>query len=324
MSIGPVSDPLVQGDKLARPVNAPAAAPLGTGGVQPGVTGQVVTANRVIIFGTNGELLVYSGTPEFGNLLASISGIDTADQFGNFISAGVVVYGPNGSAVQMYLGSSFNAMAAALFMIPPGTATMVNPPQLFGEAVHPGAVNEVVVAVLDSGSETDGANAAVQVFSDAADGSTSASVVLEINGTRVMIAFATELQNLVPVFGTTPGGSGGETWHPATPLSGTWAGSGSGVNGLFYQVSPDNRFVDVIGDLVNATATGNSTVFTLPAGYRPATAVNLQAGWNNPAASNSASPPWLNISTGGVMQLTGIEVADKEIFFSVRFPLGSL
>jgi hypothetical protein len=47
-----------------------------------------VTASSVIIDGTNGNLLIYSGPPASGNLIGSIAGAAGTDQFGNTIPAG--------------------------------------------------------------------------------------------------------------------------------------------------------------------------------------------------------------------------------------------
>lgn len=83
-----VSNP---GDKLVRPVNAPGAA-LPTPGIQPGSL-QVITATRVIIYGTGGGLYVYSGTPAAGNLIASIQANAGLDPYGlNNCVAGIATY----------------------------------------------------------------------------------------------------------------------------------------------------------------------------------------------------------------------------------------
>lgn len=59
-----------------------------------GPSGWLIVANKVIIEGTNGELLVYSGTPAFGNLIASIAGADFTDGLGNAGLEGIVSYIP--------------------------------------------------------------------------------------------------------------------------------------------------------------------------------------------------------------------------------------
>jgi len=91
------------GDGLARPMNAPPGGnPVP--GIQPGSQG-VITANRVIIAGPNGQLLVYNGTPANGNLIASIAGAAGTDQFGNAYKAGITEYGAASSFVQLVNGA---------------------------------------------------------------------------------------------------------------------------------------------------------------------------------------------------------------------------
>jgi len=110
-----------------------------------------------------------------------------------------------------------------------------------------------------------------------------------------------------------------ETWHTATLIN-SWAAS-SGIVGLKYRLTASNH-VEIIADIINTTATGNSTCFVLPSGYIPATGtMNFPAGWNNVASSNSASAPWVNVSNTGSIQITGISVANKEIFFHIFVPL---
>ena len=109
-------------------------------------------------------------------------------------------------------------------------------------------------------------------------------------------------------------------------LQNSWTGSGGGdVNGVAYRrVWVGAYEVEVEGDIINTTVTGNSICATLPAGSRPATPQNKLCFWNNPASSNSASPPWVFVNTDGTIQITGIEVVDKGIFFSFRVPLETL
>jgi hypothetical protein len=111
-----------------------------------------------------------------------------------------------------------------------------------------------------------------------------------------------------------------ETWHPAALING-WAGSGSGVNGLRYRIVPGGE-LEIEADIINAgfVPPGNSVCFNLPAGWIPGTSRNRPAAWNNPQVNNSATVPWVNV-TAGAIQVTGIEVANKEIFFHVWIPM---
>jgi hypothetical protein len=111
-------------------------------------------------------------------------------------------------------------------------------------------------------------------------------------------------------------------WQTATLLN-SWTGSGSSANGLFYRKNTSGD-VDIVADIINATATGNSICATLAAGFTPSAGQNFPATWNNPAGSNSATPPWINVNTSGNVTVTGIESANKEIMFSFTVRLGAL
>lgn len=131
------------------------------------------------------------------------------------------------------------------------------------------------------------------------------------------------LQSSTPVEAFTNG-----SWTQAT-LSGGFSNSGSGVNGLWYRLcaAPGNT-VEIIADITNS-GVGNSTCFALPTGLQPATGQNHPAGWNNPAANNSATVPWVFVfpvgsGSPGAIQITGMEAQPIEIFFHIFVPLDAL
>jgi hypothetical protein len=91
------------GDNLVRPLNAPPGVP-GSPGVQPGVSGGVVIANKVIVFGTGDGVFVYSGTPGKGNPpVAWVSGALT-DPYGNSLPAEGIVSSGSGQFSQLFDG----------------------------------------------------------------------------------------------------------------------------------------------------------------------------------------------------------------------------
>jgi hypothetical protein len=69
------------------PLNAPPAGQVSTG-VQPGVTSAVLLANKVIVFGANGGIFVYNGTPALGNPPILAITTATTDPYGNDIKPG--------------------------------------------------------------------------------------------------------------------------------------------------------------------------------------------------------------------------------------------
>jgi hypothetical protein len=97
-------------DGLIAPLNAPP----GQGGIlgtQPGVTGAVLVANRVIISGPGGALLVYSPTTGAGNLIFSVDAAAGTDSFGNNTLPGATTYAStfatsmNSGFIAFYTGS---------------------------------------------------------------------------------------------------------------------------------------------------------------------------------------------------------------------------
>jgi hypothetical protein len=312
------------------PANAPRAGNAAPG-VQPG-SSQTVIAQFVIIFGSEGGEFIYSGQPGPGNPpIYTTSNADT-DPYGNPIAPGIWAGQPG----SIQVGIQANPGAAQVFFVPAGnyaadaSAGIVQTGgqailELLGAQTTPtgdAASDRVGIFFWDHGSSgAAGAHADLQMVYIYTDG--SFINLLDGNYAGTNIPACSGIDAVQPGTGTGPSVRAvTETWHQAA-LSNSWAGSGSGVNGLFYRLTPDNE-TEIILDLLHATATGNSVCATLPAGYRPATAINLPLAWNNPQASNSASPPWLNVSTGGALQITGIETANKEIFGRVKFPLGSL
>jgi hypothetical protein len=85
-----MTTPSPYGAPVTPPVNAPAGAQPFLG-LQAGVSGAVVTANIVQVFGAGGGIFIYSGTPQHGNLIGSWAGMGGTDPFGNAYPQGLNV-----------------------------------------------------------------------------------------------------------------------------------------------------------------------------------------------------------------------------------------
>lgn len=249
----------------------------------------------------------YSGVPAAGNLIASIASGTGSDPFGNSYQPGINVYGTGGAVATL----DTNSGNPALHLLPPSMAHVLVHPEIFAFSTNPGMASEAVWLTFTSGKEgpVAGDDAGLQLISEAADASTPARIVFEFGGTVALTL------SKAGVF------SGGPAWQTAALANG-WTAS-NGVAGLFYRLTLSGD-VEIIADIVHATVTGNSTCFTLPAGFRPSVGQNHPAAWNNPVTSGAASVPWVNVSTAGAVQVTGIEAAGHEIFFHVTVPLGAL
>jgi hypothetical protein len=106
-----------------------------------------------------------------------------------------------------------------------------------------------------------------------------------------------------------------DTWHQAT-LTGTWTGSGNGVNGLWYRLTPDNN-VHIVADLTVPAAPG--TIFTLPTHYVPNTTQNIPAGSYVAGVS-----PHIMITNTGTITASALGAAGTALVINALLPLATL
>lgn len=237
-----------------KPVNAPAGA-VPASGVQPGQSSAVVVANRVIVFGPNGGVFVYSSTPASGNLIASIAGAAGSDRYGNAYLPGVVSYFQGAGvylAIQMY-----HAQIAFWWSVTeagPWTQTVT----VQGDANKNLTVSAANITITDT---VDGITELIGLRSGA-------------NFTAVNMLGADVVTDLGHFFRVqdpaTPNNTPQvEGWHTMTP--GLNPGFAAGGTTPQYRLMPDGT-VRLRG-AVNLTAAqaANAIFFALPTGYIPST-----------------------------------------------------
>jgi hypothetical protein len=269
------------------------------------VNGTTITGATFIGTGTSGEVLVYDGAPAAGNLIASVSSKTGTDSEGNAYNDGVSSYGPHSGRV--YIAADQTSGQPFLVMAPPGVTHLTTFPQAYAASGNAGAADEYLYFKVTSGEDGGRSDAAVVFYSDSADGTLPGHVDFFAGGSVVFSVSAA---------------TGSGVFQSLSLVNG-WAASGGGANGLFCAKTLDNR-VELVGDILNGTATGNSVCAVLPAGYRPAQPLNIGGVmWNDPG-NPGPSVPWLYIDTSGNIQVTGIQAAGHGVAFSVRFPLASL
>lgn len=327
------NDPLVGGVALRRPaIQSP--------NFQTGVQGWTINAdgsaefNNLEIRGTfNGTdfiinssgLFLYSGTPAAGNLITSLvpGTVSVTDPFGNTAQPGITVGSSSNTQIQILsianagiINALFNNASFSNFQIQAIAGS-------FAQILLQGPATTVVgfrdkVAIELNSANTPGSGNASMVMGYADDaGTLHTYLTVDAAGTHSNVTAS--------VIATKPGTGTGptnaatpEAWHSAALVNG-WTGGGFGLK---YRLLPfGDGLVEIAGDLINATATGNSICFTLPAGYRPSTAQNFPAAWNHPQASNSATPPWVFVNTNGDVQITALEAANVGVFFHIFVPL---
>jgi hypothetical protein len=228
----------------------------------------------------------YSGTPAAGNLVLSASQNSGTDGEGNPFYQGFTAYGTS-TAASLWNNGTY----AGLVMHLPLSATLTTAAQLFTVPLNSGLASETTETTLTSGKESGNDDAAIQLFSEAADASAAALCLIEFGGqVEVAVARGFGIRAIQPGTTTTI-----ESWHALAPASG-WANVAGNVP-LKYKLMPDRR-VWVLGTLSAAAATA-TTIGTLPAGYRPATQQAFPVATNSGGAATSDR--YLQVTTAGVM-----------------------
>ena len=117
----------------------------------------------------------------------------------------------------------------------------------------------------------------------------------------------------------------GEDWHyvdgGGEPAFGaTWSNL-AGYTPLGFRLRATGE-VDIVGDISHASDTDNSTIFTLPAGYRPSTELVVPVMGLNTSTSNSQTVG-LIITAGGAVYpwrlVGGSQSVPHEIYVTTSF-----
>lgn len=136
------------------------------------VNGTTITGATIVADGTSGQILVYTGTPALGNLLASVSGTSGTDAYGNTYQAGVTIYSGTAYA-ELHVNASVDAPALDM---PTGAGSEAEHGSFYTNVGNPNAVNEEINTwLVGPGSTFDNKQAAVALTSSAKNGSTGAA-----------------------------------------------------------------------------------------------------------------------------------------------------
>lgn len=140
------------------PLNAPAAAAgAATGGIQPGQSSAIVTANKVIVFGPGDGVFVYAGIPALGNPPIAWMAAGLTDPYGNTLPSTTGVAGTGTfEAGDMIITSSglfiYSATPAAGNLIM--SFAPVGGTDMFGNAYTPGLIvynSAATLGVMNAG-----------------------------------------------------------------------------------------------------------------------------------------------------------------------------
>lgn len=132
------------------------------------VDGTTIQGATLVADGTSGQILVYSGTPASGNLIASISGASGTDSHGNAYKDGFTVY--HGTAdIQVHVNSTVGAPAIEM---PTGLTSEYDWPSVYNLGINSGAVNERENLIIQGpGSTYDKTSYEISMLNSAKDGS---------------------------------------------------------------------------------------------------------------------------------------------------------
>lgn len=226
-------------------------------------------------------IFFYSDTPALGNLLVSITRAAGNDPYGNNYIPGITVYGPSGAFVIL----EDNGAEAAIVLVGAGLVHSTTPTQIFGNAVFPGAANELSELILTSGKENNLDDAALQLFSERADGSAAAAAKIEFGGTIAITLTKTEIDVSVDIVR--------DGWTIAV-LDAGW--TQNATNPVRYRRLPDGN-VQWTGIATHAGFTTTQTLISaLNPAYTPVQSQELPAGIGTNNATGIA------VSSSGVVQ----------------------
>lgn len=243
------------------------AAKLAAGIIVAGIVdGTTITGATIVADGTSGQILVYSGVPAAGNLIASVSGAAGTDAHGNTFTAGLSV-GANSNpqmltaanstefALEFPLNTatSYSQEAALIFAEETGTNGK------FGQASVSGAIlsarTDNVVTSWNSSDSVSSANKVEEYF----DTGSVSHVYQTVDNTGCNIVGT--VAGAIP--GTTP--TSADAWHNlGTPTGWT------SVTARYKAAGIKNMIV--IDIMMTAPAGGATTASfpnSLPAAYQP-------------------------------------------------------
>jgi hypothetical protein len=299
--------PSLPSDKLVAPLNAPRAGVVATG-VQPGVSGTIVLAQYVVVFGTSGGVFIYDGTPSAGNAPLYWVGNVTEDPYGNQLDQGIWAGQPGSIQVGIQTSGAGPGGTATVFFVPVGnyqSNASIGIAQAGGQAIleilgaqttaAPAANSDRVAMFLwDHGSAVGpSASAALQGWFYDTAGNAHNFYSGNFAGLSLPAAsmFAVD-----PATGTSqavPFAS--ETWHNITLDSGWTA-----VVQPQYRMLGDSGNVQVRGQITHAGATTLTTINNtnpIPAAYWPAS-TRL---YRPPIAGDSAGT--IEITSAGIFAM---------------------
>ena len=270
-------------------------------GIIDGTIVNAATFNGSVFNGTqfianSKGIFLYNGVPAANNLYISIAPAFGTDPFGTAFPTGIKIFGTNGAQTNL----ENNGTAAVIMMLAAGMTHNTVQAQVAAEQQLPGAVNEVSLLALSSGKENNLDDANILLASESADGTSAGQVRIQFGLTSVLTVTKTEADITVPIVI--------DQWTNMTLANGWKNNAGFGVARYRKVASPPNS-VEIIGAF-DGTAATNNAFFTLPAGYRPASAQGFAI-----APTSAADATNGRCDTSGNLTIDNIVMPVAQTFF---------
>jgi hypothetical protein len=246
----------------------------------------------------SGGVFVYSGTPGPGNPpIAWMSGAST-DPYGNSLPSTTGVAGTGTfSVTNSATGANITMeLVGGVPIINFGTAgsDVTVSPFIIVETQNGGAANERQAFALSSGKESGNPDAALQLFSESADGTLAANALFEFGGQTGMFATTAGTTACEPGTSVTP-----EVWHTVSNPTGV-----TGTIRVKILTEANAALLQVNCSITSTLASAsNYAAGSVPSSaYYPASNLQQPLSVSQPIAASQASPR-VGLTTAGAVTL---------------------
>ena len=294
------------------------------------ISGGTITGAKIVVTGSNGEILGYSGVPAAGNLVFAVSAVAGSDGFGNSYAQGVsisngtssVVIGETGGSPLIYTptGRTGITNSSAIQTITQGSGVSgYEQIQVIGSEDN--TQNDIAGSTWLSSSPNGTQSAQVQHFYKDPSGTFHTLIQTGFFGSEILGA---NLYATVPGTGTARNNVAvAESWH-AVVLTSSFTSNAQdqapryrleGIGGGICRI-------DGVPYTVNASTASGTTIATLPVGYRPtirkrATGITNYSGYTVPGGTLFQVLPTGAIVTGAASTAAGNQL----VFDGFTFPV---
>lgn len=265
----------------------------------------------VIISPTSGLILVYSGAPSASTLKIVIAA-QGGSVYGVSYPAGITVYGTSDQAnpgLSLPVNSPDLALNALInsYIVNPGVGTEYFGTQYFGPEMT--GFPDAATVALFSNYQQGGSPASGNLDYFSTGGTQYTPLIWSNNGIYAIgTVVSQEPGQTVPT---------AEVWHNAM-LSNSWTNAAGTCR---YQQNNDNT-LSIMGRLtVPAGAANPSTIFTLPAGWTPATtqpAYAIEHASSSPYATTAHA---VLVNASGTVAIYGATTNPNTLEVNIRVPL---